>query len=129
MADDVMTNGDNVLTSPATVPVALDMVAMVIFPATVVPILVAFDMGIFPATVLDTVASVILPATVLVSDALSIFSVLFPLESASSLVFPVTVLTRVTIERPAHTRINQRSVLAVAITKTWPVDTFDKTAT
>ena len=61
-----MFNCDDVLTSSATVPVALDM-------------------GIFPATVLDTVASVILPATVLVSDALFIFSVLFPLESATVL--------------------------------------------
>ena len=83
-----MFNGDDVLTSPATIPVALDMV----IPATVVPILVALDMGIFPATVLDTVASVIIPATVLVSDALFIFSVLFPLDPISSVVFPATVL-------------------------------------
>ena len=69
MAVDVMSDGDDVLTSPATV---LDTVAPVpfIFPATVL-------VSIFPATVLVS----IFPATVL-----------FPLESIPSVVFPATVL-------------------------------------
>ena len=93
-----MTNGDDGLTSPATT-----LVALVIFPATVL-------------VTLDMVALIVFPVTVLVTLDMVALDILFPATVLVAFIGLLSQLTRVTIERPAHTRINQRSVLAVAIT-------------